>query len=163
MAQPKIDYSERTSVLSNGSTVKLSTAIALWGHLHSLAHDDVRSDILDKLRNCALQGKAFEGTAEERLGKQKLGFLDASGHLTEDAKNILLSSLIGEADHLQLVSPFTQRADRTVAEFIVAAEEVLVPGDPARTRAILNEALGEHLVQALYSGASSRAGGRSGR
>lgn len=117
----------RTAVLSNGSAVTLAEAVKWFDRLQSAKDaDDLEWEPLYHLRQLAL-GKTIAPEAVQTF--IRAGLLGSDGTLDNRFREIILSSIRGEDRDLHLESPFTEKLDRSLAEFVHAREVILAATD----------------------------------
>lgn len=144
MSESKLD---QVVQLSNGDRVPLRRAAALWDQLQSMVLIPKWHEQIIELRGRALDGSAFAGELRDEM--TNLGFTDPAGHLTPDARAVVLSALTGEEMGTHVVSPFTNSSHRRLAEFVNAVDAVKADQRPEVAARLLTEVVGEDWLRRL--------------
>jgi hypothetical protein len=116
------DFKDRTVTLSNGAGVSLLESARCFAVLQGfLDSPDSEWNLIYYLRQQCL-GKTIDD--EQRAALIREGLLEADGSASSAIEATVLSSVHGDGRILHLVSPFTEREDRMISEYIIARDEL---------------------------------------
>lgn len=123
------------ATLACGGVVPIVRAAAFLSQLRSfLEHQDTEWDVVYYLRELCL-GRSIEPEQKRCLVRE--GLLSATGDLDPDLRSVVLSAVRGEGRVLTVSSPFTDAADRAVAEFLNARHYITCFLDEAEAKQLL--------------------------
>lgn len=109
-------HCNKLALLNNGGRVNLRRAAELFHTLQALTLNPDSKLELELLREKCCTGTAVQGDLRDQL--KNIDLCDPSGHIPDDVRNVILSSMAGDMCNLHVVSPFMDYVDRRLADFI---------------------------------------------
>lgn len=107
--------------MSSGAQCNLMAASGHLGLLESHLEDDQSRHLIYHLRQMCLGHNVDEHVKKEL---QESGLLEKNGMLHPVMKAVVLASVRGEDHALYVVSPFTNRWDRTLADYLQIRDDI---------------------------------------